>query len=148
MRFVGSCDAFVSHSWSDDGSKKFDSLCEWSLLFKAENGREPQLWVDKDCVEENNVSEDLACLPFFLSGAKKFIILAGPTYNERLWYTLQTSIYYNYTVSFSSFCVAIFFLRGSAGLSVCARLCFSCLARWLGILTFLIANSFIFRSHD
>ena len=84
--FVGSCDAFVSHSWSDDGSKKFDALCSWALDFKSENGREPQLWIDKDCIEKTNLSEDLACLPFFLSGCKKFIIMAGPTYTERLWY--------------------------------------------------------------
>ena len=85
---LGSCDAYVSHAWSDDGFKKFDALCEWALNFKIENGHEPHLWLDKDCVEMDRVSEDPARLPFFLSGSKKLLILAGSTYNERLWYTL------------------------------------------------------------
>ena len=44
---LGMADAFVSHSWHDDGNEKYRVLEKWSLEFKRKTGREPQLWIDK-----------------------------------------------------------------------------------------------------
>lgn len=44
---IGGCDAFISHSWSDNWQKKFDALQQWAGDFHVKNGRHPQLWLDK-----------------------------------------------------------------------------------------------------
>ncbi len=44
---LGDCDAFVSHSWSDDGKEKFRALKKWASEFKERENRDPQLWLDK-----------------------------------------------------------------------------------------------------
>ena len=36
-----SVDAFVSHSWSDDGNTKYDELQEWA------DGKQKLIWLDK-----------------------------------------------------------------------------------------------------
>ena len=37
---LGTCDAFVSHSWSDDGHSKFTQLHGWAA------GEEKQIWLE------------------------------------------------------------------------------------------------------
>jgi hypothetical protein len=44
---LGDCDAFLSHSWSDDGATKWDALSSWANAFRERQGREPKLWLDK-----------------------------------------------------------------------------------------------------
>lgn len=63
---LGKCDAFISHSWHDDGEQKFEVLQKWSAEFKKKTGREPQYWLDKACIDQNNISNSLLCLPIFL----------------------------------------------------------------------------------
>ena len=41
---LGKCDAFISHSWSDNGKKKFKALKMYCAKFKNKHNREPQLW--------------------------------------------------------------------------------------------------------
>ena len=43
------------------------------------------LWLDKACIDQQNISASLACLPVFLSGCKQLLIVPGPTYVHRLW---------------------------------------------------------------
>ena len=33
--------------------------------FKAEYGRDPLIWLDRACLDQNNLDADLACLPVF-----------------------------------------------------------------------------------
>jgi hypothetical protein len=87
-------DAFVSHSWADDGHEKFDGLQQWAveLISKASvrsedgGGAEVQLWLDKACINQTNIDDALAGLPVFLAGCKQLLVLAGPTYSKRLWW--------------------------------------------------------------
>ena len=48
---LGAVDAFMSHSWSDDGSAKFDSLHEWAAALceegKGRLGADVLIWLDK-----------------------------------------------------------------------------------------------------
>ena len=44
----GEVDAFVTHSWSDDGAAKFKQLQTWGDEVRKENGgQEPLIWLDK-----------------------------------------------------------------------------------------------------
>jgi hypothetical protein len=42
----------------------------------------------KACIKQGSdtsISEQLTCLPVFLAGCKEVLVLAGPTFTERLW---------------------------------------------------------------
>jgi hypothetical protein len=90
---LGECDAFVSHSWSDNGEVKWTVLQEWCDAFAAEHGREPTLWLDKACVNQADIEADLKCLPVFLSGCKEMVVLCGRSYCSRLWCILELFTY-------------------------------------------------------
>ena len=79
---LGSADAFVSHSWHDDGAAKYAQLLAWARKF---DGRTPALWLDKACIDQSDIDATLACLPLFLSGCKELLVLPGATYPLRLW---------------------------------------------------------------
>ena len=38
-------DAFVSHSWGDDGTCKMAALRDWASEFEAAHGRRPTVWL-------------------------------------------------------------------------------------------------------
>jgi len=84
-RLMGQCDAFISHSWSDPPGPKWAALSAWAEAFEEEHGRLPTVWLDKLCIDQRNVQEALACLPIFLAGCDRLLVLAGPTYSSRLW---------------------------------------------------------------
>jgi hypothetical protein len=78
---LGQADAFVSHSWHDDAQTKWATLQKWREEFKQKHrGREPKLWIDKYCIDQENIEESLACLPVFLAGCSKLLIICGKTY--------------------------------------------------------------------
>jgi len=81
----GEVDAFISHSWGDDGLSKFRALQSWAREFEAANGREPRIWFDKACIDQNDIERSLLGLPIFVTGCSSFVILAGPKYVSRLW---------------------------------------------------------------
>lgn len=82
---LGNCDAFLSHSWHDDALAKWEELQNWRALFLRVHGREPVVWFDKFCLDQCNIGIDLRCLPVFLSGCQKLVVLCGTTYLSRLW---------------------------------------------------------------
>ena len=43
----GHVDAFVSHTWNDDHLQRHAALTEWAGAFKAREGRDPVIWLDK-----------------------------------------------------------------------------------------------------
>jgi len=45
---LGSCDAFLSHSWSDDGHAKWRALHSWAERFSSAYGRAPSLWLGEN----------------------------------------------------------------------------------------------------
>jgi hypothetical protein len=92
---LGECDAFVSHSWSDDEGAKWVALQGWCRGFRTEHGREPTLWLDKCCIDQTDIETNLRCLPVFLSGCKELVVLCGPTFLSRLWCILELFTHYH-----------------------------------------------------
>lgn len=90
---VGCVDAFVSHSWSDDGQEKYEALASWARAFEHEVCRPPTLWLDKACINQSNVDESLAGLPVYLAGCRKLVVLAGPSYSSRLWCAMEIFVW-------------------------------------------------------
>ena len=68
---LGNVDAFVSHSWSDDGHAKFEKLHEWS------GGEGRLLWLDKACIDQTNIDASLAALPIFITACKVLVKTVG-----------------------------------------------------------------------
>jgi peptidoglycan hydrolase-like protein with peptidoglycan-binding domain len=83
---LGQADAFVSHSWSDNAKDKWVAMQRWRESFKRHhNGREPQIWMDKYCIDQDDIDNSLSCLPVYLAGCKRLLVLVGETYLNRLW---------------------------------------------------------------
>ncbi len=77
---LGECAAFVSHSWSDPFEPKYNRIQEFG-------GDDPEklIWLDKACIDQQNIDASLAVLPIFLAGCKSLLVLPGSTYATRLW---------------------------------------------------------------
>lgn len=90
---LGEVDAFFSHSWHDDSGAKWQQIQEWRSNFKSKFHREPTIWLDKCCIDQNNIAENLKCLPVFLAGCKTLLIVAGNTYLERLWCVVEIFVF-------------------------------------------------------
>jgi len=90
---AGQVDAFVSHSWHDDPHAKWDKLKAWCERFKATHGRQPKLWFDFCCIDQSNIQPHLRCLPVYLSGCRKLLVIAGTTYIERLWCLIELFVF-------------------------------------------------------
>mmetsp|Transcript_8850 Transcript_8850/g.20490 ORF Transcript_8850/g.20490 Transcript_8850/m.20490 type:complete len:509 (-) Transcript_8850:5-1531(-) len=86
---LGNCDAFVSHSWRDNADAKWDALQRWSRTFNNQFGRPPSVWLDKACINQQDIEANLRSLPIFLSGCQTLLILCGTTYLSRLWCILE-----------------------------------------------------------
>merc|ERR1712151_1164875 len=65
------------------------ALQEWSATFAKENGHDPTLWFDRCCIDQSRIEIDLRCLPVFLMGCRRLVVLCGPTYLSRLWCILE-----------------------------------------------------------
>jgi hypothetical protein len=87
------CDAFISHSTIDHASLKWKVVKRWCEEFCVERRRAPTLWLDKICIDQAELDADLQCLPIFLAGCNRFLVLAGATYVSRLWTVLELFIY-------------------------------------------------------
>merc|ERR1711879_89564 len=86
---MGGCDAFISHSWHDAPSARWQALQEWRASFIDEHGREPRVWFDKACINQLDIQSDLRVLPLFLAGSTDIVVLFGSTYLSRLWCVVE-----------------------------------------------------------
>jgi len=89
---LGDCDAFLSHSWNDEKhhpGEKYAKVDAWATKFEQNYQRSPRLWLDKACINPDNLDVSLACLPIFLSGCKKLLIAPGSTYSSRMWCVME-----------------------------------------------------------
>ena len=78
-------DYFISHSWSDDGTLKFEALTEIAEKFYDKNHRYPTFWFDKVCIFQPHLTDGLRLLAINIAQCKKVLILQGDTYISRLW---------------------------------------------------------------
>ena len=76
---LGSVDVFLSHSWHDNARAKWHTLREWREDFISKHSREPTIWLDKACINQRSIDENLACLPCFLAGCSKLLVMMGTT---------------------------------------------------------------------
>jgi hypothetical protein len=90
---LADCDAFFSHSWHDDGFLKWNALKVWCEKFRAECKRSPSIWLDKVCIDQANVEEDLPCLPLFVAGCNSMLIVTGASYTSRLWCCVELFVH-------------------------------------------------------
>merc|ERR1719223_263866 len=90
---LGCCDAFVSHSWHDDGMQKWEALKSWCDTFVRVQGFQPRLWIDKICIRQSDIETDLKCLPVFLAGCERLLMISGPTHPNRLWCSMEVMVY-------------------------------------------------------
>jgi hypothetical protein len=90
---MGEVDAFVSHSWHDDGHAKWDALTAWCEHFQALHGRQAKLWLDFCCIDQDNIEQSLRCLPLYLSGCRDLLVIAGSTYVQRLWCLVELFVF-------------------------------------------------------
>ena len=87
---LGDINAFLSHSWKDPSEEKWAALEKWAAEFqRTHGGREPTLWIDKFCINQEEIRDSLMCLPVYLAGCQKMLVAVGPTYLERLWCVLE-----------------------------------------------------------
>lgn len=86
---LGDCDAFVSHSWSDDPAEKYMQLSVWAASFEEKHGRKPLLWIDKFSIDQSDITQGLASLPVNLAGCSRLVCLLGPTFLTRLWCLIE-----------------------------------------------------------
>ena len=86
----GDVDGFVSHSVRDDDPAVLSKLQSWgeSIVAPANNDA-PTVWLDTVCLDNNELSIDLLCLPIFVSGCRHFLIINGPTWASRLWCVVE-----------------------------------------------------------
>lgn len=90
---LGDCDAFISQSWHDDLDAKWAALQTWFNAFFEERGREPHVWLDKFCINQNDIAADLRGLPIFLRGCNEMLVCFGPTYLSRLWCVVELFVF-------------------------------------------------------
>ena len=58
---------------SDDAVDKWERLQEVRNAFIAKHSREPTVWFDKLCVDQEQIGNDLQYLPVFLKSCKKVL---------------------------------------------------------------------------
>merc|ERR1712176_1440115 len=90
---LGEVDVFLSHSWHDDSEAKWKSIQFWRKAFKERNDREPKFWIDKYCIDQDQITDSLSCLPVWLAGCKHVVAFVGPTYLERLWCVMEIFVF-------------------------------------------------------
>jgi hypothetical protein len=78
-------DFFISHSWHDSAEVKVEKLKILGERFRKKNGRYPTFWLDKVCIDQDNIGSGLKVLPINVMACKQMLVLCGDTYSRRLW---------------------------------------------------------------
>ena len=78
-------DFFISHSWHDPADIKVEKLKVLAEKFRQKYGRYPTFWLDKVCIDQNNIGSGLKVLPINVMACKRMLVLCGSTYSRRLW---------------------------------------------------------------
>ena len=88
---LGDVEAFVSYTWKDNRDAQLACLGRWIEEVGATDaqGQPRKIWIDRACMDNKDVKLNLMCLPIFLAGCKKLLVLAGPAYASRLWCAME-----------------------------------------------------------
>lgn len=78
-------DCFISHSWYDDANLKWEKLTEYADNFNRKCGRYPTFWLDKACIDQDQLADGLKALPVHVMACREVLVLCGDTYATRLW---------------------------------------------------------------
>ena len=70
-------DFFVSHSWSDSPAQKWRAMQLVVEQFYQKNGRYPTFWIDKFCIDQNEIADGLRVLPVNVMSCRKMLCLSG-----------------------------------------------------------------------
>lgn len=89
--------SFISHSWSDCAHTKHARLEEWAARRAEESGEQPLVWIDKACIDQKCIEQDLCCLPIYLAVCERLVVVAGCTYPQRLWCALELFVFLRVT---------------------------------------------------
>ena len=73
------------HSFEDDACEKHKALQDLGEQFEIEHGRQPSVWIDHLCMNQNEIEDDLKCLPFFIMGCNKLLLLLGHNFEKDFW---------------------------------------------------------------
>ena len=87
----------MSHSWHDDAKAKFAILDQVMQQFKAKYNREATFWLDKVCIDQENISDGLKVLCINVTACKKLLVVCGETYFQRLWCMLELFIMFAFS---------------------------------------------------
>ena len=90
---LGCVDMFISHSWHDNKELKWLAMSQFRDTFKAEHGRDASIWLDMACIDQTSIEDDLKCLPVFLAGCNRLLIITGETYTRRLWCIMELFVF-------------------------------------------------------
>jgi hypothetical protein len=55
------------------------------------------------CIDQESIEESLLCLPIFLAGCQRLVVVAGLTYTLRLWCMLELFVFFKMGGSLSRF---------------------------------------------
>merc|ERR1712137_929224 len=72
---------------------KWKEMQKWRREFIMTNGREPLVWIDKYCINQQQIEQSLACLPVYLAGCSTLVIFCGETYLQRLWCVVELMVF-------------------------------------------------------
>ena len=51
------------------------------------------MWIDKCCIDQTDIETNLSCLPVFLAGCERLLVLCGETYSKRLWCVMELFVF-------------------------------------------------------
>jgi hypothetical protein len=81
----------------DDSDAQYDAVQQWALerpTPPSENSSPTSLiWIDRACLDTDDINTSLACLPVFLAGCRRLLVLAGETYPSRLWCAMEIFVF-------------------------------------------------------
>ena len=94
-------DFYVSHSWIDDGSLKCMLLKTFADNFRKQNGRYPNLWLDRSCIDINDsMCKGFVYISVYMMLCDKLLIFISRTWLTRIWCILEH-------ITFGAFCHSI-----------------------------------------
>jgi len=86
---MGEIDVMLSHSWHDDPTAKWKALQDFAEDFHRREHRWPTFWLDKVCIDQQDIEGCLKSLSIYLMGCRSTLALVGETYMTRLWCVLE-----------------------------------------------------------